>query len=128
MTNPELKRWAGPAFVAVLAAVLAGIYLSRGEPASAVGSAAVLLAYAAFLVLGRNFEPVGLLGAGQTDERREEINRRAGILGWNVVLATLACGFLWDLARGGDGLPYSALGATSGFAYLAGVLWYRRRL
>ena len=45
----------------------------------------------------------------------------------HVLTAVVITLWLVDVARGNDGMPYSALGAVAGLAYVAGIIWGRLR-
>ena len=45
----------------------------------------------------------------------------------HVLIAAVIVLWLVDVARCNDGMPYNALGAVAGLAYLAGVVWARFR-
>lgn len=124
----EARRWAAPVFGVVAGVVLAGIFLARDDPASALGTLALMVGYCSLLVLGRRYEVIGLLGSGDPDERRDEIARRASLFAGYTVLTVILGAFVWELAHGRDGTPYAQLGGLGGVAFIAGVIWYRRKL
>ena len=44
-----------------------------------------------------------------------------------VVLTVIIGAFMWEIANGDDGTPYSQLGALGGVAYIAAVAFLRWR-
>ncbi len=86
----------------------------------------MLVSTLTFLVIGGFSETA----AGLLDRRDERINRIDGqataIAGLSVITAVIV-GFVVDIARGGDGSPYAALGAIGGLSYLAAIVYFRIR-
>ncbi len=128
MTKHELRRWATPAFGLAFGVILAAVYLTQDQPGAAATSFLIMAAYSALLVLGRGHETVGLLGSGDPDERRDEIGRRAALFAGYVLITVVLAAFVWELAHGRDGQPYTQLGAISGVSFIAGTIWYRRTI
>ncbi len=127
-TKSELRRWATPVFGLVIGVVLAVIFLAQGEPGAAAACFAIMAGYSAVLVLGRRNEAVGLLGSGETDERREAISSRSALTSGYVLLAVVLGALVWEIAHGRDGQPYVQLGAVAGLSFLVGTFWYRRTM
>jgi hypothetical protein len=79
-----------------------------------------------FVVTGRRSETVaGLMH--RRDERINAIDAKATqVAGLTLIFLVLA-GFMVELARGRDGMPFSGMGAAAGVAYVATLLWGRFR-
>lgn len=87
----------------------------------------IMVVYAAVLLLFRGTEAVALLGAEGEDERRRSLQTRAGYFSVNVVAVFVVAGFVIDLARGGDGMPWAAIAAVGGFSFMGGLAVLSRR-
>jgi hypothetical protein len=125
--RPSRYRWATIALgVSIgLAYLLAG-WLGDNLAFGLFGLALMLLSTVAFLALSRFSETA----AGLLDRRDERINRIDGqataVAGLSVITAVIV-GFVIDIAKGGDGSPYAALGAIGGLSYLAAIVYLRVR-
>ena len=127
-TDVEWGRWATP-IVCVLGGVVVGaaVYVGRRSAGEAAMAAGVLWAYGLVLVLGRNRETIGLLGAGAPDERRRSISRDASLVAGNTVFFAVLVAWLWEIAHGRSGQPYVVLGALGGGSFIAATVWLRAR-
>lgn len=121
------SKWVVPGLALALGG---GYFLAswRGGNA-ALGAAmfAIMAAYAALLVAGGRSEVVRVLRGQPPDERYRSFDVRATAFAGVVTIVALIGGFLYELARGGDGQPYSLLLAVAGVSYLAALLWLRHR-
>ncbi len=125
--RPSRYRWATIALgVSMGLAYLIAGWLGDNMAFGLFGLALMLLSTVTFLVLSRFSETA----AGLLDRRDERINRIDGqataIAGLSVISAVIV-GFVVDIAKGGDGSPYAALGAIGGLAYLAAIVYLRLR-
>ena len=124
---PRRTRWAIPVTAVVfgVAYLVAGI--AGGDPAFGVFGLLVMLAVAgAFVVAARRSETVaGLID--RRDERINSIDRDASLVAGMAVLLAVLVMFVVELAQGRDGLPYAALGAVGGVAYVAALVVLRMR-
>ena len=130
MTKPSerAQRLATPIFCAVAAAVLFGAAAIAGDPALGVAMAVLMLGYAAvLLVFGRRSETVALLGGDATDERRRAISLRATEISAYVLITVIIVAFVWEVAHGRDGSPYTQLGAIGGASFLVATAVLARR-
>ncbi|TDC44159.1 hypothetical protein [Micromonospora sp. KC213] len=121
------KRWSTVGFAVLcgLAYLVAG--LRGGDRTFAfVGLGLMSTIAVLLLVLARTSETV----AGLLDRRDERINRIDGdattFAGMTLIAAVLA-GFVIEVARGQDGQPFAALGATAGVAYVVALVVLRIR-
>ena len=106
--------------LAMLAAAWVG-----GHPGSGVGMLAVMVAVGAVFVLGGRSETIRLMG--QPDERWRTIDLAATAVTGLVLILVLIGAFLWELAHGRDGSPYTQLAAIAGITYLTALLVLRWR-
>lgn len=120
-------RWAIPlaALVIGLAYLVAGLV---GDDTSfgVFGLLIMVTAGAAFLVLSHFSETVSML-MDRRDERINALDRDATLIAGSTVLAAVLVGLVVEIARGDDGLPYAALGAIGGVAYLLALIVLRLR-
>jgi hypothetical protein len=78
------------------------------------------------VLFARHSETVrGLMDHG--DERLSTIDVTATAGAGMAVIVAVLVGFLVDLGRGGDGMPYAWLGAVGGVSYIVAVLVLRVR-
>lgn len=84
---------------------------------------AVVVLYVAILLVGGRSEVVRVLRGQPPDERYRSFDLRASAFAGLVTILVLIGGFLFELSRGSDGQPYSALLAVAGVSYLVGILW-----
>lgn len=125
--RPSRYRWGTTAVgIAIGLAYLIAGWLGDNLAFGLFGLAVMLVSTLTFLILGRYSETA----AGLLDHRDERINRIDGqataISGLSVITAVII-GFVVDIAGGGDGSPYAALGAIGGLSYLAAIVYYRVR-
>ena len=121
-------RWFMPAFCALFAALMFTAFAIGGDAASGAFSAAVLLFVGAVFYFGaRRSETLAGLGGPGRDERWEMIDLRATALSGFVLITVVIGAWLYEIATGGDGAPYAALGAVAGVAYVIAVAVLRRR-
>ena len=120
-------RWVIPG-VAVLCGL---VYLVAGwiggDRGFGLQGFGIMLALAvAFLVLSRKSETVaGLLD--RRDERINGIDKDATVFSGMTLICAVLIGFVVEIARGQDGMPYAALGAIAGVAYVLAFVVQRIR-
>jgi len=78
-----------------------------------------------WLVRTRSETVAGLLD--RRDERINAIDASASLFAGMTTLAVVLGAFMVEIARGQDGMPYAALGAVAGVAYVAALVWGRLR-
>lgn len=90
--------------------------------------AAFALMLMAVVGLVASFTPWGTLWSSSQDEREQSIGNEAAIISYVVVIAVILGAWLIELARGGDGMPYTWLAAFGGVLFVAalGYLNWRR--
>ena len=121
------SRWWMPLFSVFLGLLILGAFALGGNVRDGLMSFGVMLALAAAILLGSRSETVrGLAGPGR-DERWAMIDIHATALTGMVLVTVIIGAWLVEIARGEDGMPYSALGAVGGVVYVLFVLFLRRR-
>ena len=121
-------RWFMPAFALFLAAAIFVAYWIGDQPGAGAGGAAILVAMAALIYFGgRRSETISGLGGPGRDERWERIDLAATAIAGVVVIVAIIAAWLVDVAQGGDGEPYTQLGAIGGLGYLLAVAFLRLR-
>lgn len=110
-----------------LGAVL-GIAMGFGSGvAVGLGAFGGLVGYTALVVaLGGRFEPMAVLSATNSDERRRQIDLKATAAVGRLLVVVLIAGAAWEMAHGSDG-PMVWLCAIGGAGYIAAVAYYSRR-
>jgi hypothetical protein len=116
-----------PLFSLVLGALMFAALALGGHPGDGLKAFGVMAAVAAlFLFGGRSDTLRGLAGPGR-DERWAMIDLRATALAGMVLIAVVIGAWLYEIASGEDGSPYSQLGAIAGLAYVLAIAVGRLR-
>jgi hypothetical protein len=128
MTQVHRTKWFLPLVSVVLGAGVCAAVWVGGNVVGAITSFSIIAGVGlAILVLGERSETIrGLRGDGR-DERFSLIDMRATALAGNAVILAIIVGFLVEVARSDDGMPYTWLGAIAGVAYIVGVFLGRVR-
>ena len=123
---PMLRtRWFMPAFCLLLGVLLGGAAWIGDRPG--FGAFALVLMAAIGLAFAFGGETLRGLGGRDRDERWASIDLRATAISGAAVIIVAIGGFVVEIARGEDGMPYTMLGAVGGGVYLLAVLILRRR-
>jgi hypothetical protein len=124
----KMRKWLVPATCVLAAGGYAAVFLARGDVATAVWAAGIMLAYGAVLVaFSRRSEVAALLRDSGHDERQVQINLRASALtAYSVILLAVVMGFV-ELARGRDPGPWGVICAVAGLTYLVSIVVLSRR-
>ena len=121
------SRFFVPLVAAVLGIVAFVVQWIGGNPASGLGSFAIMAGFGALILFGGRSETIrGLRGDGR-DERFREMDIHATALAGIAVIGAILVAFFVELAHGHDGAPYSWLGAIAGVTYLVAVIALRLR-
>ena len=128
MTN-RWSKWVVPIFGLVLGLLIAAAELAQhASLADALVGFAIVAAYAlAILLLQSRSETVSLLSGLPVDERWASINQRALASAAQIIALVLLGAFIIVEFGGGDAMPYAAMAAVLGVAYLGSMMWYRWR-
>jgi hypothetical protein len=121
------NRWWTPAVSVFLGLLMLGAFLIGDEPEEGFISLGIMVALAAVFFFGGRSETLRGLGGPGRDERWAMIDVHATALAGSVVIAVIIGAFLVEVATGGDGAPYAALGAVGGVAYVLAVVVLRAR-
>jgi hypothetical protein len=120
-------RWSVPALALVIgiAYLVAGI--TGGNPGFGVFGLLLMCAVGgAFVLFARRSETVaGLMD--RRDERINAIDAAASLVAGMAVLVAVLVMFMVEIAQGKDGMPYAALGALGGGAYIVALVVLRLR-
>jgi hypothetical protein len=119
-------RWFMPVFSLLLGALMFGAFALGDEPGQGAISFAIMAALAAIFAFGRRSETIQGIGGPQRDERWAMIDLQATAITGGVLIAVIIGGFLYEVARGQDGSPWSLLGAIGGVTYVIAVAVLRR--
>ena len=109
--NPgdPMPQWLAPLLVAAVAVPTFGAFWIGGRPELGALWAAVNVAFALVIALGRRSETIQLLSGTEDDERTRLLEYKAGTaMGFVVVLALVVL-FLAAGIRGESGLVYGVL-------------------
>ena len=121
------KKWVVPG----LALLIGGAYFLAnwigGNPAFGASLFVIMLVYAALLLLGGRFEIFRALRGQFDDERYRSFDLQATAYAGGVTILVLIGGFIYELAQGKDGQPYSLLCAVFGVSYLVALILLRWR-
>ena len=131
MTQPRRKRpaafWVTPATSVVLGIAMGVAGWTGGQHGFAVFAFVLMTAIAVALVVAApHSETVGRL-LDRRDERITGLDREATLFAGFVLILAVIAGFIYELATGGDGQPYTWLGALGGVSYLAALITLRVR-
>ncbi|MGW5362326.1 hypothetical protein [Actinopolymorpha pittospori] len=124
------RRVSRPALVVALlvGAVLAAVSFANGEIVAGIISAAIMLAFAAFLLIGSRFsDTIALLGDDVHEERHVHLHQRAALYSINIVAGVVVVAGIVDMARGGSGSPWVYIAALMAVTYAGCLLVLSRR-
>ena len=128
MSRLYRTRWFMPAFSLFLGVLIFGAYAIGDEPGIGASGFGVMAVLAAIFWFGaRRSETIGGLGGPGRDERWERIDVHATALTGIALITVIIGAWLVDVAQGGDGSPYTQLGAFGGLAYVVAVALLRWR-
>lgn len=128
MRNSVPSRWRVPGIAVATGLVMLGAQWSSGHLGRGLASLAIMVAFAAALVVfsGRS-EAFAVLRDPTTDERTTMLDLRATAFAGVVLILVVLGGFVYETVRGGDGSPYTWLAAVAGLSYLAALALLHRR-
>lgn len=129
--GPRRKRpaafWLTPATSVALGIAMGAAAWTGGDRGLAVFAVVLMTALAVALVVAASYsETVGRL-LDRRDERITGLDRDASLFAGMVLLVAVLGGFIGELATGGDGRPYSWMGAIAGVSYVAALIVLRLR-
>ena len=104
-----------------------GAFAIGGDIGQGVISSAIMAILAAVFAFGRRSETIaGIAGPGR-DERWAMIDLRATAMTGLVTITFVIGAFLYEVASGEDGEPWSQIGAIAGLSYVISVALLRWR-
>ena len=122
------SRWWLPAVSLALGAIMFAAFAIGGDTSGGVQSFAVMAVLALVFAFGASrSETLGGLGGPGRDERWAMIDLRASALAGFVLITVVIGAWLYEIADGQDGRPYSQLGAIAGVAYVIALAVGRLR-
>lgn len=121
------SAWWMPLFCLALGALILAAMAIGGDTGGGLRSFGIMAAVAALFAAGGRSETLRGLGGPGRDERWSSIDLRASAFAGFVLIAVLAGAWLWELAGGRDGSPYTEVLAVGGVAYIVAVAFLRRR-
>ena len=121
------SRWWMPGVALLIGAIMFVAFAIGGDVIQGVISFGIMALFGAAFLLGRRGETLRGIGGPERDERWEAIDLRAVAYTGLVLIVCIIGGFLYEVARGEDGSPYTLLGAIGGLAYVLSVALLRRR-
>jgi hypothetical protein len=123
----ESKKWAVPLLCLLIGLVYLGAFWLGGNPGAGLGGLAIMVGYGSLLLAGGRSDIVRVLRGQPADERYRSFDLRATAFAGVVTIFVLIGGFVYEVARGQDGQPFSLLGFVAAVSYLAALLWLRHR-
>ncbi len=126
-TRTSRAYWITPATGVAIGLVYLIAFSVGGQPGNGLIGLGIMVAFsAAIALLGRRSETVrGILD--HRDERLAGIDLRATAVTAVVMILAVLAGFVVEVARGHDGMPFVLIGAVGGVAYLGAVAYFRVR-
>ena len=122
------SRWWLPFFSLALGLIIFAAFAIGGDAGEGVQAFAVMAAVAALFAFGASrSETLGGLGGPGRDERWAMIDLRATAVAGFVLITVVIGAWLYEIANGDDGSPYTQLGAIAGIAYILAVAVGRAR-
>ena len=117
-------RWMFVVYSVGLGTLVAIAALIGGEPSFAIFALVLMTVFGVVL----SFTPWGKLRSSSQDERERSIGSEAAAVSGGVLVVVILAAWLIELARGGDGMPYTWLAAVGGVSFVAalGHLNWRR--
>ena len=126
-TKTSRLFWVTPATGVAIGLVYLIAFSIGGQPGNGLIGLGIMVAFsAAIVLLARRSETVrGILD--HRDERLAGIDLRATAVTAVVMIVAVLAGFVVEVARGQDGMPFALIGAVGGVAYLGAVGYFRVR-
>ena len=122
------SRWFKPVFSSILGLLILGAFVAADDLGTGIAGLGMMVAVGfVFLIGGRRSETLAGLGGPGRDERWQMIDLQASAASGLVLITVVIGAWLYEIATGGDGSPYTALGAIAGVAYVIAVAVLRYR-
>jgi len=121
------SRWWMPAFSVFLGLLMLGAFAIAGNPEEGLAPLGIMTAVGALFLFGSRSETLQGLAGPKRDERWAMIDIHATALTGLFLVFVIIGAWLYEIASGQDGSPWSQLGAVGGVAYVLSVAVMRRR-
>lgn len=121
------SKWLVPAAGLVIGGVYFVAAVMGGSLSLGISMLAVMVVYVGILVVAGRFDVVRVLRGQPADERYRGFNLQATAFATSVLILALLGAFVYEIATGGDGEPYSWLGALFTAGYVSALLWHHWR-
>ena len=129
--SPRRRRpaafWLTPATSVALGIAMGAAAWTGGDRGFAVFAVVLMTALAAALVVAASYSETVERLLDRRDERITGLDRDASLFAGMVLLVAVLGGFVGELATGGDGQPYSWMGALAGVGYVVALIVLRLR-
>jgi len=119
--------WTTLAILLLLGAIYVLVGVLGGRPELGIAGLAFMAVYGVVMLVGGRSEIIRVLRYEPSDERWKMIDLKANVFVAYVTIFSLLGLFFYDLARGGDGMPYAGLIVLVGLSYIAALIWLSRR-
>lgn len=125
--SADAKPWLLPLVSVAIGVVYLVAGIAAGETGFGIFGLALMTAVGiGLLLVRRRSETVaGLMS--RKDERINSLDLKATAFSGTVMAGGVLVAFVVTLVRGGDPMPYAAIGALGGVGYLAALVWFRVR-
>lgn len=125
--SPAGSPWATPAFsIGIGIVYLIGATIG-GDVRLGLGMFAVMIVFAAVLLLGGRNDVIQVLRGQPADERYKSFENRATVIAGNITAVFAIAMFVYELARSGDIAPYAVIAAVFGASFIGALVWLRYR-
>jgi len=121
------SRWWMPGFSLFLGAIMLVAFTIGDNVGQGLISLGIMAVLAAIFAFGRRSETLQGIGGPGRDERWAMIDLRASALAGFVLITVVIGAWLYEIANGEDGEPYTQLGAVAGVAYVIALAVGRAR-
>ena len=121
------SRWWMPGFSLFLGAIMLVAFTIGDNVGQGLISLGIMAVLAAIFAFGRRSETLQGIGGPGRDERWAMIDLRATAMTGLVTITFVIGAFLYEVASGEDGEPWSQIGAIAGLSYIISVALLRRR-
>jgi len=121
------SRWWMPGFSLFLGAIMLVAFTIGDNVGQGLISLGIMAVLAAIFAFGRRSETLQGIGGPGRDERWAMIDLRATAMTGLVTITFVIGAFLYEVASGEDGEPWSQIGAIAGLSYVISVALLRRR-
>ena len=121
------SRWWMPGFSLFLGAIMLVAFTIGDNVGQGLISLGIMAVLAAIFAFGRRSETLQGIGGPGRDERWAMIDLRATAMAGLVTITFVIGAFLYEVASGEDGEPWSQIGAIAGLSYVISVALLRWR-